>query len=248
MRRLGLVALFLGLMSIPARAELIYTTVSGWDSDGPLSAKITINAVNGGLDVQMENLMIGAKLAKGQAISALSFKLGRLTAPTALTEILGDKVSSANFTPGKPFPGSVTITPVDDHGSGLGFIDHWGLSIGSTDYLATAGKGAQGRNPHYMILPSSGITGNGKSLADGHFDPYLIGPVDFFVSIRGVTQNTNLTLANFSNLQVGFGTGVDKWLGTVGHDPVSVPEPSSLALGLIGLAGMVCYRRSSRRK
>jgi hypothetical protein len=201
MRRLGLVALLLGLMSIPARAGLIYTTVPGSDSDGPLSAKITINAVNGGLDITMDNLMIGAKLTKGQAISALSFKLSGLAAPTALTEIVGDKVSSANLTPGKPFPGSATITPVDDHGSGLGYIDHWGLSIGSTDFLATAGTGAQGGNPHYMILPSSGITGNGKSLADGHFDPYLIGPADFFVSIPGVTQDTNLTLANFSTFR-----------------------------------------------
>jgi hypothetical protein len=144
----------------------------------------------------------------------------------------------------------VTITPVDDHGSGLGYIDHWGLSIGSTDYLATAGTGAQGGNPHDMILPSSGITSNGKSLADGHFDPYLIGPVDFFVSIPGVTESTTLTLANFSNLQVGFGAGVDKWLGTVGHQdldlgPVSVPEPSSMALSLISIAAMVCYRRWS---
>jgi hypothetical protein len=237
-------------MSIPARAGLIYTTVPGSDSDGPLSAQITINAVKGGLDITMENLMIGAKLSKGQAISALSFKLNGLAAPNALTEIVGDKVASANFTPGKQFPGTGTITPVDDHRSGLGYVDHWGLSIGSTDYLATAGKGAQGGNPHDMILPSSGITGNGKSLADGHFDPYLIGPADFFVSIPGVTESTKLTLANFSNLQVGFGSGVDKWLGTVGHldldlGPVSVPEPSSMALSLISIAAMVCYRRWS---
>jgi hypothetical protein len=103
-----------------------------------------------------------------------------------------------------------------------------------------------------MILPSTGTAGNGKSLADGHFDPYLIGPTDFFISVPGVTKNTQLTLAEFSNLQVGFGTGPDKWLGTTGSSdpltPTAVPEPSSMALALISLAGMVCYKRWSRRK
>jgi hypothetical protein len=103
-----------------------------------------------------------------------------------------------------------------------------------------------------MILPSSGIVGPGKSLADGHFDPYFIGPTDFFVSIAGVTTSTVLTLDNFSKVRVGFGTGPDNWLGTTGSSdpftPNAVPEPSSMALGLIALTGMVCYRRWSRRK
>jgi hypothetical protein len=102
-----------------------------------------------------------------------------------------------------------------------------------------------------MILPSSGIAGTGSSLVDGHFDPYFIGPTDFFVSIAGVTSSTVLTLDNFSNVRVGFGTGPDTWLGTTGRDPLTptaVPEPSSLALGLISLAGLVCYRRWFSRK
>ena len=250
MRWFGLVALLLGLMSIPARAGLIYTTVPGSDNDGPLSAQVTINAVNGGLDIQITNLETGI-VKRGQAISALSFKLSGLAAPTALTEIVGEKVNSTAFTAGHAFPGTATLTHVDDHGSAK-ILDHWGLSIGSTDYLATAGTGSATGNPHYMILPSSGIAGPGNSLRQSNFDPYLIGPTDFFISVPGVTKNTQLTLAEFSNLQVGFGTGPDKWLGTVGHSdhlsPASVPEPSSMALALISLAGMVCYRRWSRRK
>jgi hypothetical protein len=246
MRRLGLVALLLGLMSIPANAGLIYVT----NGSGPDAAQVTITAVNGGLDIQMTNLAVG-NIVKSEAISSLSFKLNGLAAPTAFTEITGEKVNSAAFTPGQPFPGSALITPVDDHGIGLGYIDHWGVSVGSTNFLATAGTGSARKNPEYMILPSNGIAGTGSSLVDGHFDPYLIGPTDFFVSIAGVTSSTALTLDNFSNVRVGFGTGPDTWLGTTGRDPLTpnaVPEPSSMALSLISLAGMVCYRRWFRRK
>jgi len=215
-----------------------------------LAAQVTIKAVNGGLDIEVENLATGV-IKKGQAVSALSFELNGLAAPTALTEIVGHKVSSADFTPGKSFPGSATVTPVDDHGSSM-VIDHWGLSVGPTDFLATAGTGSPGHKPQFMILPSSGIVGNGQSLiGNGGFDPYFIGPIDFFVSVPGVTSSTVLALANFSNFQVGFGTNVDKFLGTVGHktvDPMSVPEPSSMILSLISIAGLVYVRRRSRRK
>jgi hypothetical protein len=253
MRSLGLAALLLGLMSIPANAGLIYTTVPGSDSDGPLAAQVRITAIDGGLDIQMTNLESGV-ITKGQAISALSFKLSGLAAPTALTEIIGIKVSSVEFTPGQPFPGSAHITPADDTlKKGSSHIDHWGLSIGSPDFLATAGTGSDKKNPQYMVLPSSGITGPGKgSLTNGNFDPYFIGPTDFFVTIPGVTSSTVLTLENFSDLQVGFGTGVDKWLATTGSSdpltPTAVPEPSSMALALISLTAIVCYRRWSRRK
>jgi hypothetical protein len=247
MRRLGLVALLLGLMSIPARAGLIYTTTGS----GPELAQITINAVDGGLDIQMKNLAVGT-IVKSEAISSLSFKLNGVSAPTAFTEIIGEKVNSAAFTPGQAFPGSALITAVDVHGTGLGHIDHWGVALGTTDFMATAGVGSAPKNPEYMILPPSGIVGPGSSLADGHFDPYFIGPTDFFVSITGVTKDTVLTLENFSNVRVGFGTGPDSWLGTTGSSdpltPTAVPEPSSMALSLIALTGVVCYRRWSRRK
>jgi hypothetical protein len=252
MRTLGLVALLLGLTSIPANAGLIYTTVPGSDSDGPLSAQVTITAVNGGLDIQMTNLETGV-IGKGQAISALTFTLNGLAAPTAFTEIIGNKVLAKDFTPGQAFPGSALITPVDDLGNGLGYIDHWGVSVGSTDFLATAGKnGAEGGNPQYMILPSSGITGPGKSLTNDNFDPYFIGATDFFITIPGVTSSTVLTLDNFSDVRVGFGTGPEMFLGTTGSSdpltPNAVPEPASLALSLIGLTWIVWFRRRSHCK
>jgi hypothetical protein len=109
-----------------------------------------------------------------------------------------------------------------------------------------------------MILPSTGTTGSGKSLADGHFDPYLLGAANFFLTVPGVTATTDLSLTNVTGVQVGFGTGPDVTIasgpGTQGPPhgngpPVgAAPAPPSVVLfgiGGIALAGVMV--RSRRR-
>jgi hypothetical protein len=98
--------------------------------------------------------------------------------------------------------------------------------------LETAGKDAQDKNPVYMILPSSGTVGDGNSLSD-HFDPCIIGPANFFLTVPGVTANTNLTSANFSNVQIGFGTSPDTTLLAT-STPNLIPAPSAVVLQSIG--------------
>jgi hypothetical protein len=95
-----------------------------------------------------------------------------------------------------------------------------------------------------MILPSSGITGPGKSLADSHFDSYYIGPTNFFITVPGVTTSTKLTAANFTGVSVGFGTGPDAVL----HASVAVPEPSTLAVAGLGALAFIGYGLRRRRK
>jgi hypothetical protein len=235
-----------------AKAGPIYNTVPASDNDGPVSASVQFNAVNGGIEVIVTNTLPSTTtLAKGQAVSDFKFTVVGLSNPTGFTELKGNMVNSANFTPGSAFPGSAPVTPFDDFGTGL--IDHWSFGAGGSptvNVLATAGGSATG-NPTFMILPSSGITGPGSSLADGHFDPYILGSGEFFITVPGVTASTNLTSANFTNVTVSFGTGPDSTqfgpdVPTV-PNVGTVPEPSSMALLGIGAAGFAAYGWRRRR-
>jgi hypothetical protein len=149
------------------------------------------------------------------------------------------------FTAGNPFPGTSIVTPFSDTGTNL--IDHWSFAAtGASVHLATAGGTATG-NPIYMILPSSGYSGSGNSLDDGHFDPYILGPGEFFLSVAGVTSDTMLSASNFSNVTIGFGTGPDTtpFISTTTPDIVT-PEPASatlLASSFFAFGGLGLVRR-----
>ncbi len=181
-------ALSLGALGVAqASADTVtFTTNPGSDSDGPLAATIAFTAINGGIEITVTNMETGT-LAKGQAVSAFSFTVGNgLATPTAFTKLTGSSVDSADFTKGGPFPGSATVTPFSNTPgmSTPNAIDHWGFSpSGSNVSVATAGSSVSGATGHplYMILPGSGITGNGSSLADGHFDPYILGSIELLL-------------------------------------------------------------------
>jgi hypothetical protein len=234
---------------------VIYTTVPGSDSDGPLAVTVVFTPLAGGIEITVTNTESSSSvnpLAKGQAVSALYFSVsGGLNTPTAFYLLTGNKVNSAGssgFGPNHPFPGSAIVTPVSDSPPAATphEIDHWGFApTGSLVALATAGssvKGATG-NPHDMILPAFGQSGPGHSLSDSHFDPYLLGATHFFLTDPGVTSVTNLTGSNFINVGVGFGTGPDKILTALD----AVPEPSTLVLGLMGVLGVVAIAWHHRR-
>ena len=239
--------------SIPwnARATVItFTAVAGSDSDGPLFGTVAFTPENGGLLVTVtDTLPSSDAMAKGQAISAFSFKVNGLSNPTGFSSLSGKSVHSSNFTPGAAFPGSAPVTPFSDTAgmSTPNAIDHWGFApSGVSVTLATAGSSVSGATGHplYMILPATGTTGSGSSLADSHFDPYILGPGQFFVTVPGVTSSTALDVSNFSNVTIGFGTSPDKTLNTTGSSPI--PEPASITLmasALLLLGGARFLRR-----
>ena len=242
----------LGLIPVQGRADFL--TLPGSDNDGSLSATIKFTAVSGGVDITVTNNETGL-LAKGQAISALSFSFTAASGlrATGFTDLKGTKANSSGFTPRSSFPGSASVTPVDSKSStvGAGAIDHWGFQPTALSVaLATAGSHVSGAtgHPHYMILPSSGTTGPAKSLADGHFDPYLLGPANFFLKVSGPlpTVGTDLT-ADITNVSVGFGTGPDKSLQALPSvDPPTVPAPPSVVLLAVGGLGLAIARRGRR--
>ena len=239
----GMIAL--GLAVQAASANSVSFSVSGSGSGGPDSATIKFTAINGGFDITVTNNATGT-LAKGQAISYFSFGVSGIGAPTAFTELKGvsySPVANTAWTPasGTPFINTSGSPPVNS-------IDHWGFSITGGDLLATAGSPVPGAgNPLYMILPSTGTAGSGASLANSNFDPYIIGPADFFLTDAGITSGTVLTSTNFTSLIVGFGTGPDTFscpgVGTL--VPLPPAAPAGLAMfGLLALARRIIRKRN----
>lgn len=215
-----------------------------------LSATVLFAPIAGGIEITLTNTESGT-ITKGQAISALSFAVGGgLALPTGFYELTGKLAYST------PMPGVSVIVPGSSLPAGDPFIlmqgtgktlpytiDHWQANTsGSTVTLATAGNNAPGGNPHWMILPSNGSAGPGASLTNSNFDPFIIGPASFFLTVPGVTTSTVLTGLNISNVQVGFGTGPDTTLtagppGGVTPHASATPAPSSVVL--LGIGGAV---------
>jgi hypothetical protein len=234
-----------GPVSNAAKADVVFSaTGTGSGGSGPLAATLDFKAVNGGLEVTVTNALPSTDtINRGEAISALSFSVSGLNTPTSFSEFSGNKVDSSTFTSGSTFPGTSPVTAFDDT-SATNVIDHWRLATsGSSVVLATAGSTAPPMNPIYMILPSSGITGPGASLSNGHFDPYVLGSANFFLADAGITANTVLTAADFTGVTVGFGTTPDTTLSA--H---VAPEPASLTLlGISCVIGAIGLRRRQRR-
>ena len=246
---MGMVAALIGSALCPGRlsAGSITYIASGTDSDGAISASVMFTAVTGGFDITVTNTGSGT-FAKGQAVSDFAFTVGGgLSTPTAFTELKGvmfDPVSGGSWTlaSGTPFDNTLSPTPAQPYA-----IDHWGFqTTGSNVVFATAGSPVPGAgNPTFMILPSSGTAGTGNSLANSNFDPFIIGPADFFLTVPGVTASTLLDTTNIFGVSISFGTGPEADL-----TPDSTPEPSSLVLSAsgLGLLGAVGFFRSRRRR
>jgi hypothetical protein len=249
-----------GIMARDARAGVTYTTVPGKTNDGPLQATITFTALDGGIMATVTNTESGINFRQGQAVSAFSFTIVSPLVPTAYSGIAGDYLTPVS---GAAWPTS--STPITEYGydasPAAGSDVGWGATVGKTTSTGAAGNASPGGLPTYLIIPSTGTAGSGKSLT-GH-GPYFIGPTEFFFAVPNVMATTNLVSADFSNVKIGFGTAPDLTLGTTLTDSGSsiqaqaliapaqagaVPEPSSLALAIAGFGaiGFLGYRRRRR--
>jgi MYXO-CTERM domain-containing protein len=239
-------ALAVGMLgtALGVRANTISFLASGSGSDGPLSASVTFTALAGKLEVTLANtLPTSGTVGQGQAISSLSFSLGSGVGPlSAFTELTGRSYDPVGTTwtagSGTAFDAKTTLT------SPLLSDTHWGFSNSSGDIVATAGATAPGGNPAYMIIPSAGTWKSGGG--GTNFDPYVIGPANFFFTASNITVNTVLTTSNITGLKLGFGTSPDTVLteqgGTVipnvGGTPTPLPKSAWAGLALLGLLGL----------
>jgi hypothetical protein len=221
----------------PAEAGMI--TFDAGQNPGPTDEMLSATAVfttgAGQLTLTLTNHTGGSALiSAGQALSDISFVLsdapGTLGTKSAAGQLID--VSTSGHTS--------NVSGVPDRWLGLnGGV----FSIsGNTITMETLGHGKTDE----MILgaPSTGGTyPNANNSVTGASQvskrqPYVDGTATFVLHLSGVTANTTVQSATFS-----FGTQPDTLL--TGHLR-AVPEPSTLALGLIGGAGYFWRRRQKR--
>jgi len=224
---LPFILLVCGLVPSPARGDIIFQA-SGSNADGPTSAQANFVLGNGSITITLTNL-VANEHSIGQAISQFTFQVNPpMTLSPTLTNVSGtliDITSNGTITP--PTAPSTT----------------WALTTTLNPTTLTVFNGGK---PTELIvgMPTNGAydpsMGNGGGGLPQH-SPVFEGSATFTISDPNLSMNTQI-----SNVVFYFGTGPESHLN---GSPV-VPEPPSVVLGMIGLAGLgfTGLRRWIRRK
>jgi hypothetical protein len=228
-----LVPLALLALGGPARADLIFTASGSIANEGAVNARATFIAENGDNKIVLQNLGPTNSMGAAQAISEFFFSVDGLTLRASdlkLTSLSGPTINYGSPT---------TTSSASATGSGAPLL-HWGFGGlgGNALELATVQRNgndnvAPGGSPMYMIM-SQNATPRGNV---SNFDPYFNGSATYIISDSHVTSATTL---NISSVKFGFGTGPELTLPGVPGVPSPVPEPSTMALALTGLAAL-CF-------
>jgi hypothetical protein len=204
-----------GLVPGSARGDIIFQA-SGSNADGPTVAQANFVLGNGFITVTLTNLVANEN-SIGQAISQFTFQVNPpMTLSPTLTNVSGTLIdinSSGTITP--PTTPSTT----------------WALTTTLNPTTLTVFNGGK---PTELIvgMPTNGAydpsMGSGGGGLPQH-SPVFEGSATFTISDPNLSTNTQI-----SNVIFFFGTQPESSLAGV----QVVPEPSAIALGLVGLVGL----------
>jgi hypothetical protein len=207
-------ALCCALVPGAARGDILFTA-SGNSADGPISATANFHLTAGTLTLTLTNTET-LMSSPGQALSQITFQVSPpMTAtPTLGSTVLGQLI---DINP------DGSITPVQTNPS----TTTWQLTSTLNPTTLNMFSGMQ---PDDMIAGSPPYAPNGGIK---NFQPYFEGSATFTIMDPALGPNTTINGVVFS-----FGTSPNEHHLNGRQGPSTVPEPSSIALGLAGLLGL----------